>query len=112
MKIEIYDFIETLDACQRIMGETMNTPGELQPLPIPTTIRINISMDFTEGLLKDINKLIIMVVVDHVSKYAQYCSSSHPFIPSTIAQVFIDQIFKLHDMLISIVLDRDPKFTK
>jgi hypothetical protein len=68
-------------------------------------------MDFIVGLPKDSNKSIIMVVVNHLSKYAHFCALSHPFTPSTVAQVFMDHIFKLHGMPTSIVLDQDPTFT-
>jgi hypothetical protein len=48
---------------------------------------------------------MIMVVVNHLSKYAQFCSLPHPFIPSLVVQVFLDHILKLHGMPTSIVLD-------
>jgi hypothetical protein len=68
-------------------------------------------MDFIVGLPKVGNKSIIMVVVDHLSKVAHFCALAHPFTPSSVAQAFMDKIFKLHGMPTSIVLDRDPTFT-
>jgi hypothetical protein len=68
-------------------------------------------MDFITRLLKSENKLVIMVVVDLLSKYAHFCALQHPFITSTVAQRFMDQVFKLHGMPHSIVSDRDPTFT-
>jgi hypothetical protein len=52
-----------------------------------------------------------MVVVDYLSKYANFCGLSHPFTPSIVAQAFMEQIFKLHGMPNSIVLDKHPTFT-
>ena len=52
-----------------------------------------------------------MVVVDRLFKYAHFCTLPHPFTTSTVAQIFMDQVFKLHGMLHSIVSDRDPTFT-
>jgi hypothetical protein len=52
-----------------------------------------------------------MVVVDHLSKYAHLCALQHPFTTSTVAQIFMDNIFKLHGMPHSIVSDHDPTFT-
>jgi hypothetical protein len=49
-----------------------------------------------------------MVVAYPLSKYAL----QHPFIASTVAQIFMDHIFKLHDMPHSIVFDKDPTFTR
>jgi hypothetical protein len=85
--------------------------GELQPLPIPPVVWTDISMDFIVGLPKSGNKSIIMVVVDHLSKYAHFCALQHPFKASMVTQVFMDNIFKLHGMSQSIVMDHDPTFT-
>jgi hypothetical protein len=68
-------------------------------------------MDFITGLPKSRNKSVIMVVVDHLSKYAHLCALQHPFTTSTVAQIFMDQVFKLHGMPHSIVFYRDPTFT-
>jgi hypothetical protein len=89
----------------------MKALGLLQPFPIPPTLSTKISMEFIVGLAKASNKSVIMVLVDKLSKYAHFCSLQHPFTPSSIAQIFLDQIFKLHGMLTSIVSDHDPTFT-
>ena len=52
-----------------------------------------------------------MVVFDHISKYAHFCSPQHPFTTSIVAQLFMDHVFKLHGMPHSIVYDRDTTFT-
>jgi hypothetical protein len=52
-----------------------------------------------------------MVVFDRLSKYAHFCALQHPFTTSTMAQCFMDHVFKLHGMPHSIVFDRDPTFT-
>jgi hypothetical protein len=46
---------------------------------IPPDIWKDISMDFIVGLPKLGNKSVIMVVVDHLSKYAHFCALHHPF---------------------------------
>jgi hypothetical protein len=56
-------------------------------------------MDFIVGLSKSGNKSVIMVVVYRLSKYAHLCSLQHPFTTSTVAQLFMDHVFKLHGML-------------
>jgi hypothetical protein len=52
-------------------------------------------MDFIEGL----------------SKYAHFLALSHPYTTVSVAEVFFDNVFKLHGMPNSIVCDRDPTFT-
>jgi transposase InsO family protein len=66
---------------------------------------------FYHGDPKAGNKSVIMVFVDCFSKVSHLCSLSHPFSPSSMARSFMDNIFKLHGMPTSIVLDRDPTFT-
>jgi hypothetical protein len=111
MKKDIHTFVVECDLFQCNKGETMKTPGALQPLPIPPVVWTYISMEFIIGLPKYGNKSVIMVVVDRLSKYAHLCALQHPFKASTVAQVFMDNIFKLHGMPQSIVSDHDMTFT-
>jgi hypothetical protein len=69
-------------------------------------------MDFIVGLHKLGNKSIIMVVVDCISKYDHFRALLHPFTKSIVAQIFIDNIVKLHEIPHFIVSDRDPTFTR
>jgi hypothetical protein len=110
MKQEICNFFIECDVCQRKKGETVKSSGTLQLLLIPPAIWKDISMDFITGLPKSGNKLVIMVVVDRLSKYSHLCALQHLFTASTVAQIFMDQVFKIHGMPHSIVSDRDPTF--
>jgi hypothetical protein len=67
-------------------------------------------MDFITTLPRLGNKSVIMVVVDLLSKYAHFYAIQHPFIASMVAQIFMDQVFKLHVIPHSIVSNRDPTF--
>lgn len=67
-------------------------------------------MDYIVGFPPFKGKTVIWVVVDWLSKYAYFLALSHLFIASMIAQLFIDNIFKLHGMPTSIISDRDPIF--
>jgi hypothetical protein len=68
-------------------------------------------MDFITVLPKSGKKSVNMVIVDILSKYAHFCTLQHSFIASTVAQIFMDQVFKLHGMPHSIVSYRNPTFT-
>jgi hypothetical protein len=111
MKQDIRNFVLECNVCQHNKGETVKSPSTLQSLPIPPSIWKDISMDFITGLPKSGNKSVIMVVVDRLSKYAHLCALQHLFTTSTVVQIFMDQVFKLHGMPHSIVSDHDPTFT-
>ena len=96
--------------CQQNKHENVATPGLLQPLPIPHAPFIDISMDFIDGLPKYEGKDVIMVVVDRFSKYAHFMCLSHPYSAPTVAKIFMDNVYKLHGLLTSVVSDRDPVF--
>lgn len=104
-------FIRECDTCQRIKNENIAPAGLLQPLPIPTKNWIEISMDFIEGLPRSQGHEVILVVVDRLSKYSHFILLIHPFMASSVARVFLDHVFKLQGMPLSIVCDRDPIFT-
>jgi hypothetical protein len=111
MKKDMHNFVENCDTYKRNKGEMVKPLGELQPSITPTIIWIEISMDFIVGLPKVGNKLAIIVVVDHLSKYAPFYALKHLFKASVVAQIFMENVFKIHGMPNSIVLDHDPTFT-
>nr|XP_028964667.1 uncharacterized protein LOC108169704 [Malus domestica] len=103
-------WVAACSVCQQNKTETLASPGLLNPLPIPSTVWTDIAMDFIIGLPPCKGKTIIFVVVDRLSKYAHFLPMSHPYTAHSVAQIFVDHIFKLHGMPSTIVSDRDPVF--
>ena len=111
MKKDIEQFIATCPVCQRAKGEHCSYPGMLKPLDPPDMAWQHITMDFIEGLPKSQGKEIILVVVDRLTKTAHFIPLSHPYTVHTVAQAFMDNIFKLHGPPSSIITDSDRIFT-
>jgi hypothetical protein len=70
-----------------------------------------VSLDFVEGLPRSRNVDTILVVVDTFSKYAHFLPLLHPFSALKVAQVYLDSVYKLHGLPLSIISDRDKIFT-
>ncbi|GJX85847.1 ty3-gypsy retroelement polyprotein [Tanacetum coccineum] len=110
MKKFIKKFMSECNVCQRNKPDLSASPGYLQPLPIPTKVWHDISMDFIEALPPSQGKTVLFVVVDRLSKYAHFIPMSHPFTASQVSQAFMDNVYKLHGMPNTIVSDRDKIF--
>jgi hypothetical protein len=111
LKKTVKDFVTTCSICQQAKPDRSKYPGLLQPLPIPTGAWQTICMDFVEGLPLSAGKNCVLVVVDKFSKYSHFVPLKHPFSAASVAQVFMQQIYRLHGLPVAIVSDRDRIFT-
>jgi hypothetical protein len=68
-------------------------------------------MDFIEGLPVSNGYYVILVIVDRFTKYGYFFPIKHPYTTTSIAQVFLDNILKLHGIPNIIVSERDKVFT-
>jgi hypothetical protein len=111
MKSAVHDFVQSCLTCQMAKPDRTKSLGLLQPLHVPTGEWHTITLDFVEGLPLSGHANCIMVVVDKFTKYAHFQALKHTYIASLVAQLFMDQIYRLHEMPTSLVSDRDKIFT-
>ena len=72
----------------------------------------HITMDFVIGLPRtQVDYDAIWVIMDRLTKSAHFLAIRNNFSLDKLAKLYISEIVKLHGVLISIVSDRDPRFT-
>lgn len=111
MKDSVRLFVQTCEVCQQAKAEHVKTPGLLQPLEVPSQAWSTVSLDFIEGLPKSEKYSVILVVIDKFTKYGHFIPLAHPYFALSVAQLFLDHIYKLHGLPQAIISDRDPVFT-
>ena len=111
MKKFILQQVQSCLICQKAKPERVPYPGLLSPLPIPHQTWDTVSMDFINGLSQSSQYNCILVVIDKFSKYGHFIPLKRPFNAQKVAEVFLDNVYKLHGMPSVIISDRDPLFT-
>jgi hypothetical protein len=112
MKSDIAAYVARCDTCQRVKAEHKRPAGLLQPLDIPVWKWEDISMDFIVGLPRSQKGHdLIWVVVDRLAKVAHFIPMKIAYTTRKLADLYIDNILRLHGAPKTIVSDRGPQFT-
>jgi hypothetical protein len=106
----VCDFVRACTTCQHNKTDQLQPTGLPQPLSVPPMVWADIGIDFIEGLPKVNSRSVILTVVNRFSKSVDFLPMGHPYMATTVARVFFDNIVKLHGVPSSIVSDRDPAF--
>ena len=103
--------LQQCETCQLARPERVPYPGLLQPLPIPSKPWEMMTMDFIERLPPSHQFNCLLVVIDKLSKYGHFIALKRPCTANTVAEAFLDRVYRLHGLPLSSVSDRDPIFT-
>jgi transposase InsO family protein len=68
-------------------------------------------MDFVEGLPLHGRADSILVVVDKFTKVAHFLPLKHPYTTTSVARLFLDNIYRFHGIPHAIISNRDIIFT-
>src|SRR5438445_12522033 len=112
MNNDVRHYIKSCDSCQHIKASQQVPAGLLQPLPTLSTPWEQVSMDFIMQLpVTKAGFNAIVVFVDTFSKMVHFVPTQTTATAPDTARIFFDHIFKLHGLPLSIISDRDAKFT-
>ena len=112
MKADVVKFVVKCLNCQQVKIEHQRPGGLLQPLPIADWKWEHVTMDFVTGLPRSQRGHdAVWVVVDRLTKTAHFLPIRVTDNVDTLSRLYIREIVRLHGVPISIVLDRDPRFT-
>jgi hypothetical protein len=100
-RTSVQDYVQSCMICQQAKPNRAKSLGLLQ----------TISMDFVEGLPQSSHATCIMVVIDKFTKYGHFLPLKHPYTSVSVAKLFLDEVYRLHGMPLSIISDRDKIFT-
>jgi transposase InsO family protein len=111
MKVDIAKYVAECDTCHQVKASHLKSAGVLQPLTIPLWTWDDISMDFIVGLpLTARKKDSIWVIVDRLTKTAHFIAVHTTYSNHDYAELYIDQIVRLHGIPKTIVSDRGTRF--
>jgi len=103
-------YMEGYNACQCNKNRTEQPAGKLMPNSIPEKPWTHISADFIMKLPLAQEYDSTLVVVDRLTKIVHFISTTEKTSAEGLARLFRDNVWKLHGLPESIILDRGPQF--
>ncbi|KAG8489151.1 hypothetical protein CXB51_017187 [Gossypium anomalum] len=96
----------------QVKAEHQVPSGLLQPVLVPEWKWDRVTIDFVTGLpFTPRKKDAVWVVIDKLTKSAHFIPVRMDFSLDKLAELYISEIVRLHGVPLSIISDRDPRFT-
>jgi len=109
MKEQIQTYVKHCQKCQQSKVSNQKTSGSLVPLPTPSGLWLDVTMDFTE-MPESLGYNYILVVVDRFSKEVVFVPCTKEETALSIAELFRDHVWCQHGLPSSVVSDRGLVF--
>ncbi|GJR54711.1 putative reverse transcriptase domain-containing protein [Tanacetum coccineum] len=112
MKRDCAKYVERCLTCLKVKAEHQKLYGKIQPLEIPVWKWEKITMDFVTKLPRTTKKHdAIWVIVDRLTKSAHFIPIREKMPVHKLAKIYVHEIVARHGVPVSIVSDRDGRFT-
>ena len=102
--------MEGCNLCQRMKNRMEEVAGKLKLSEVPERPWTHLTVDFITKLLVVAGKDAILVVCDRLSKMMHFVAITEETSAEGLARLFRDNVWKLHGLPESVVLDRGPQF--
>jgi len=107
---DIGKYVERCDLCQRMKNRTEEPAGKLKLSEVLQKTWTYLIVDFITKLPVVVGKDAILVVYDRLSKMTHFVATTEGTSAEGLARLFRNNVWKLHGLLESVVLDRGPQF--
>ena len=112
MNKDVVEFVARCLDCQQVKAKYKHLGGFLQPIVIPEWKWERIAMDFVVGLPKTLKGYdAIWVVGDRLTKSARFIPMKVTYSVEKLAELYINNVVRLHGVPLSIISDREGRFT-
>ena len=112
MKRHVGDFLRRCLTCHQVKAEHQRPTGLLHILEVAEWKWEHIKMNFVTHLPRTSRRHdAVWVIVDRLTKSAHFLAVRMTFTLEEFCGLYIREIVRLHGVPVSIVLDRDPRFT-
>ena len=107
---DVRRYMEGCDLCQRMKNRTKEIAGKLKLSEVSEKLWTYLIVDFIMKLPLVAGKDAILVVCDRLSKITHFVATTKGTLAEGLARLFRDNVWKLHGLPESVVLDREPQF--
>ena len=112
MKRHVGDYVRRCLMCQQVKAKHQKPAGLLQPLEVAEWKWEHVTMDFVTHFPRTQQRHdTVWVIVDRLTKSAHFLALRMTFALERFYRLYIREIVRLHGVPVSIVSNRDPRFT-
>ena len=108
---DVRRYVKGYNLCQKMKNRTEELAGKLKLSEVLEKPWTHLMVDFITKLPVVAGKDAILVIYDRLSKMTYFVAIMEGTLAKELARLFRDNVWKLHGLPESIVLDRGPQFT-